>query len=376
MTAVAREIFERTGHAAGNGSLMRTGAVALAHLDDPEALVEAAMTVSALTHGDPQAGEACALWCLFIRQAVLTGSLDDVRSSLVHLPPGSRAFWAARLDEAEAEEPSTFEANGWTVRALQAAWSAIVHTPVPDEAPALGSFSCLHLQHALETAVRIGHDTDTVAAIAGALLGARWGVSAVPSAWRMQVHGWPGRRAGDLVDLALLTVRGGRRDVDGWPGCERIDYSDWRGYDSFAVDPHDEGVLLSGVGKLESASLDVDAVVSLCRLGVAQVPERSRAGQLDFRLLDTVAEDNPNLAYVLDDAARAVARLRDEGKTVLLHCVAAQSRTPSVAIRYAMLRGVPFKQAVSDIRRVLPHCRPKRHFLEALQSFEPPAVES
>jgi ADP-ribosyl-[dinitrogen reductase] hydrolase len=158
--------------------------VALAHLDDPEALVEAARRVSALTHHDTQAGEACALWCLMIRQAVLTGSLDDVRPNIDLLPEASRALWAERLDEAEVSEPGVFQSNGWVVEALQAAWSAIVHTPVPDEALDEGSFACLHLQHALETAIRIGHDTDTVAAIAGALLGAQWGVSAIPAAWR------------------------------------------------------------------------------------------------------------------------------------------------------------------------------------------------
>lgn len=53
---------------------------------------------------------------------------------------------------------------------MQAAWSAMTHTPVPE-----GNSAPLHLQHALRTAIRIGHDTDTVAAIAGAVLGARWG---------------------------------------------------------------------------------------------------------------------------------------------------------------------------------------------------------
>jgi ADP-ribosylglycohydrolase len=369
MRAAAARVHERTGRSAGNGSLMRTGAAALAHLDDPAALVEAAMAVSALTHWDPRAGEACALWCLFIRHAVLTGSLDGVRANLAHLPAGSQEFWAERLDEAEAQDPATFRPNGWAVRALQAAWSAIVHTPVPAEDPAHGSFACLQLQHGLETAVRIGDDTDTVAAIAGALLGARWGVSAVPSAWRMRVHGWPGRRARDLVDLALLTVRGGHPDSEGWPGCDRVDYAGWKGVESHAVHPHDPGVHLSGVGALDDSAMDVDAVVSLCRVGTVQVSPALRDSHVDFRLLDTVAEDNPNLAFVLDDAARAVARLRGEGKTVLLHCVAAQSRTPSVAIRYSMLRGVPFERAVADVRRALPHCSPKPLFLDALESF-------
>jgi ADP-ribosylglycohydrolase len=217
MTEAARAIHARTGRSAGNGSLMRTAAVALAHLDDPDALVDAAMRVSALTHHDPQAGEACALWCLMIRHAVLTGWLGVPRSHLALLPGGSRSFWAERLHEAATQEPTTFRPNGWVVPALQAAWSAIAHTPVPEERPAEGSFARLHLQHALETAIRIGDDTDTVAAIAGALLGALWGTSAVPADWRGLVHGWPGAGARDLVDLALLTIGGGRPAGHGLP---------------------------------------------------------------------------------------------------------------------------------------------------------------
>ncbi len=39
--------------------------------------------------------------------------------------------------------------------------------------------------------MRAGHDTDTVAAIAGGLLGAAYGASAVPLQWRGLLHGWP-----------------------------------------------------------------------------------------------------------------------------------------------------------------------------------------
>ena len=77
------------------------------------------------------------------------------------------------------------------VAALQAAWSAIVRTPIPADDPANGSFPAQHLRLALEAAVRGGNDTDTVAAIAGSLLGARWGASAIPLAWQRKVHGWP-----------------------------------------------------------------------------------------------------------------------------------------------------------------------------------------
>ena len=79
MTAAAREVHDRSGRSAGNGSLMRTAPVALAYLDDPDGLVEAAMAVSALTHHQDLAQEACAVWCLMIRHAVLHGELPRVR---------------------------------------------------------------------------------------------------------------------------------------------------------------------------------------------------------------------------------------------------------------------------------------------------------
>ncbi|MGV9994314.1 ADP-ribosylglycohydrolase family protein [Streptomyces sp. NPDC003374] len=188
---------------AGNGSLMRTGVVALAHLGDAAAMAEAAVAVGALTHPDPDCGDACVLWCSGIRTAVLSGTFDGVRGGLELLPARRRDVWAARLDEAEARPPHHFAHNGWVVHALQAAWSAIVRTPVPEAEPAR------HLRFALEAAVRAGNDTDTVAAIAGALLGARWGRSGIPREWREAVHGWPGLNGEDLAELAVRTVRGG-----------------------------------------------------------------------------------------------------------------------------------------------------------------------
>ena len=206
MASAAARVHEQSGgRSAGNGSLMRTAPVALAHLDDPVALVTAAKAVSALTHFDPIAGEGSALWCLMIRHAVLTGSLPNV-DDVLPLLGDIVQDWRAVLDGAESHDPAHFHQNGWVVGALQAAWSAITHTPVPDEMPSR------HLQEALATAIGIGNDTDTVAAIAGALLGARWGASAVPQEWQAPLHGWGlgGRGAAELVALATTTVHGGR----------------------------------------------------------------------------------------------------------------------------------------------------------------------
>ncbi|NJC71639.1 ADP-ribosylglycohydrolase family protein [Planosporangium thailandense] len=202
MRAAAAGLHQRTGRSAGNGSLMRTAPVALAYLDDPDALAEAAVAVSELTHYDPLAGEACVLWCAGIRRAVLDGTFDGVREGLDLLKPDRRDRWAGYLADAEAHQPERFRPNGFVVPALQAAWSAIIHTA---EGPG-------HLENALYAAVRAGNDTDTVAAIAGALLGARWGETAVPEGWRRIVHGWPGVDAAGLVRLAALTAQGGTQN--------------------------------------------------------------------------------------------------------------------------------------------------------------------
>ena len=56
--------------------------------------------------------------------------------------------------------------------------------------------------------MRGGRDADTVAAIAGGLLGAAYGASAVPARWRLALHGWPGLRSRDLVALATAIATG------------------------------------------------------------------------------------------------------------------------------------------------------------------------
>ena len=203
---------------------MRTAPVALAYLDDPEALVEAATRISALTHYDPEAGEACAIWCLGIRHAVLHGTFDGVREALLHLPAERAAVWAARLDAGRGQPAVALPEE--RVGRRGPAGRVVGHHPHPGPGrrPATGSHPAQHLQLALEAAVRGGNDTDTVAAIAGGLLGARWGASAVPAQWRRAVHGWPFDGAGEptrarqLTDLATLTVKGGPgpgRDVAG-----------------------------------------------------------------------------------------------------------------------------------------------------------------
>ena len=209
-----------------------------------------------------------------------------------------------------------------------------------------GVFRVDHLRLALDAAVRGGDDTDTVAAIAGGLLGAVYGASAVPAEWRRVLHGWPGLATRDLVVLATRIVKADKPfsyDTDPMTPVQH---------------PHDDGVWLGDVATLRALPPGVDAVVSLCRVHDDDLPVGVE--QIDVRLIDDVGPDaNPNLDFVLTDTVRLIEQLRNEGRTVLVHCVAALSRTPTVAALYGARRqGISGEAALREVASVLPDAYP------------------
>lgn len=55
---------------------------------------------------------------------------------------------------------------------------------------------------------------------------------------------------------------------------------------------------------------------------------------------------------------------------MLIHCVAAQSRTPAVGIAYAMLRGVDHDTATKGVCSALPSASPNHGFRRALSRIQ------
>ena len=320
---------------------MRTGPVALGHPDDPAAIADLARQVSALTHASDDCVDACVLWSLAIDHAIHHAPGSDepydwvagVRTGLDHLPTDVRRDrWAALIDGAAAGQPEDFPKNGWVVEAFQAALASIVVTPVPD-----GDAPCVHVRHALARCVRLGNDTDTVAAIAGALLGARWGVTAVPMAWRRLLHGhaFDGTRwsIADLERNARLAFRGGRSDATGWPSTPSMlpHYEvDWPAAPLRKVLGGVEFGNVHAVG--EAVADGADVVVSLCRMGTDDVPDPVEHHVLG--LLDTKPDDNPNAVFLVADLLGAIDRWVADSRHVYVHCVQAQNRTPTIALAW------------------------------------------
>jgi len=169
----------------------------------------------------------------------------------------------------------------------------------------------------------------------------------------------------------VLAGRGGVPDSSGWPVAE-----DLTGYyrEHWPAKPlavpleEDPGVVLANLYGAEDAGADV--VVSLCRVG-RRVP-RAKV-RVEVRLLDSEdPDDNPNIAFVLDDLARSIATWRDQGKRVVVHCVQAERRTPAVAAAYlAHHLGTTGAEAWERVARQLPTARRNRVFEQALKSRWP-----
>jgi ADP-ribosyl-[dinitrogen reductase] hydrolase len=172
----SRHAWEETHPlAAGNGAVMRCAPVALRWHRSGAALVEETARSCLVTHFDPR----CVMSCLALNvvlAAALGGGIVDL----------------ARLARAVPEETHD---EGQTADAIRAAQGATPETMRLDREPGSG-YTLLAMQVGLwaataatdfeESLVRVvsqGGDTDTNGAVAGAVLGARFGAGAIPTRW-------------------------------------------------------------------------------------------------------------------------------------------------------------------------------------------------
>ncbi|RIX27893.1 ADP-ribosylglycohydrolase family protein [Amnibacterium setariae] len=352
--AAARTAARRRADGPGGaGALVRTAPVALPFVASAATggLARTAAQLAALTDADPATADACVLLAGALHATLRTGAPAALPLEL--LPEERRDAWRTAADPGPGPSPDGAAA---VLLAAQAATTAV---PVPEDLPGR------HLRLALEAAADHG---PAVAAVAGALLGARWGSSAVPAPWRRHLLDGTGPGAGpgaaDLVRAAVLAANGGLGDGTGWPAVDRVRPSGPR---VLVPHPHDDGVLLGSLAALDDLPPDVDAVVSLCRVGRRQVDrERTDREQVAFWLVDRPGR-NPNLDLVLRDAADAVAALRAEGRRVLVHCAEGRSRTPAVGALYAALHlGVPAQAALDEVVAALPDAAPAPFLQEAV----------
>jgi ADP-ribosylglycohydrolase len=161
-----------------NGSLMRASPLGVyAHALDTSLTAELARQDASLTHPSPVCADATAAFVVAIAHAVRVGdgALGAWRAAMEWADADGAALVVREALEAAREKPPVCDqgSEGWVRIALQNAFFELLHAP--------------SLEAGVVASVRRGGDTDTNAAIAGALLGAVHGRDAVPAQWRSMV---------------------------------------------------------------------------------------------------------------------------------------------------------------------------------------------
>jgi len=156
-----------TTESESNGSLMRVSPIGVWAAGDPARAAAAARADSALTHPNPVCIESCAGYCAAIAAGVAGASRREMAEAAA-----AHCTGAAQEAIRRNALPESFE-RGWVITSLQNAFYRLS--------------SNASVEESLIATVGCGGDTDTNAAIAGALLGALHGRAAFPSRWILPV---------------------------------------------------------------------------------------------------------------------------------------------------------------------------------------------
>ena len=180
-----------------NGSLMRISPLAVFGWSNPDKAVVWAREDSSLTHPNPVCRESCAAFVRAITIALAGGDAAECYgAALEEASKGGEFTVISTLEVAATQRPEVMDINnvGSVLLAMQNAFYQLLHAESFEEA--------------LVETVRCGGDTDTNAAICGALLGAIHGRDAIPDRWLQRI----------ITCRPLLAAGAHKpRPIDFWP---------------------------------------------------------------------------------------------------------------------------------------------------------------
>ncbi|HII02074.1 TPA: ADP-ribosylglycohydrolase family protein [Methanosarcinaceae archaeon] len=161
------------------GSLMRVGIIGFIYRNDPEKLLEVASLSGKITHSHPTSDAASIAGAYTVKLALDGIAPEDMFLPLLRVTEGiSEEFTDALKVAYELALGSLSDEEA--LRKIGQGWYA-------EETFALAYFCMLRYpgdyKKAVQTAVNITGDSDSVGSVAGGILGARLGIDSVPPAW-------------------------------------------------------------------------------------------------------------------------------------------------------------------------------------------------
>ena len=182
----ARAVYE-WNPIAPNGGLMRCAPVAIVRRNHPGQMVADSAVSCAVTHYSP-----ICQWSCVIVNAVIASFLNGNQPDLGHIlgaAAGDGCLDLAAIAHADGIPTGVLAATAhgeappdhisWLLRDH----GLIGHTLVAAQVGLWAAVTPLAFEEALVASVSAGGDTDTNAAVAGAVLGARYGMNRIPQRW-------------------------------------------------------------------------------------------------------------------------------------------------------------------------------------------------
>ena len=184
----ARLVWERdSGSPAGNGAVMRCAPVAMRWRNDGAMLLQETEHSVLVTHHDPRC-----VWSAYAVNLAVAAALDgriatieEIAGALEQTDVGPHTLRAVRSVSGRGLEPLQLDGPsiGFTLKAMQVGLWCLEHAS--------------DFEESLVSVIHAGGDTDTNGAVAGAILGAVHGATAIPTRWTANIP-----RAEHLVSLA------------------------------------------------------------------------------------------------------------------------------------------------------------------------------
>src|SRR5688572_2419454 len=197
---------------AGNGPAMRVALIGVCHGDDPPRMRALVRAATRITHTDPKAEHGALAVALAAHLAANGAALApaDYARRLRELLGNDGAELCGLVDHVARSVASNETAADFTARngGTEGVSGYILHT-VP---------AALHVwlacpddyRRAVTTTIRLGGDSDTAAAIVGALVGARVGKEGIPAEWLRDLWEWP--RSGAWIERLAARLAHHARD--------------------------------------------------------------------------------------------------------------------------------------------------------------------
>jgi len=172
VAAAAALTFEGQG-SRGNGAAMRIAPVAVRFARDPERLRAEAARSARLTHAHPVGIDGAVVQAAAIGAALRDEDILEVARCAARTPEMAAGLQDVGKLLAEPRQPAEVHARLGSSSDARESVCAAIYTAITHPT----------FEQAASFAVRLGGDTDTVAAMTAAIAGARLGARSIPARW-------------------------------------------------------------------------------------------------------------------------------------------------------------------------------------------------